>query len=181
MEIPWRSQDGFLRYQDLKRNPELVRELAEARESPELREFLLALNSPGSPFETAKCDLWSSNELNVEEEIFRASCKFGSYIDILFTDPILWKSFTHNENFVRQITSMLRASTLDPAAAEFIIRAGVRPANPESESEKCRSGFLMEEGYYATFYLYGYGTDESAARNQWAIALKFAQSAFMRF
>ncbi len=50
---------------------------------PELGEFLAAVNSPASILETAKCDAWSSTEINPEEEIFGAACKFGSYVDLV--------------------------------------------------------------------------------------------------
>ena len=84
LELPWISADGSTRYYDLKRNPELVLQIPEALGSPELSAFLTRINAAGFPLQTAKCDLWYSRELSVEEEIFGAAGKFVSYIDLVF-------------------------------------------------------------------------------------------------
>lgn len=174
--IPWSSPDGVLRYFDLKRHPELMGSLPEASKFPALREFLSEINSAASPWETAKCDLWGSDEITVEEEVFGMPRKFGSYIDILFSASHLWRSFAHHEKLARRITSKLRAVTVEFTTAEFIIRAGVRPIQASSSPEDCRSGSSVEEGFYFTFYLYGYGEEEAEACERWSIALNRVQS-----
>src|SRR6476646_7856565 len=60
LDFPWAADDGGLRHYDLKRQPELLPEIEEARRVPELGEFLAAINSPSGILETAKCDVWSS-------------------------------------------------------------------------------------------------------------------------
>jgi len=35
----------------------------------------------------------------------------------------------------------------------------------------------MREGFYITFYLFGYDDDEAQARQRWAIALKLVENA----
>ena len=84
LELPW-SAPGGPRYYDLKRRPELLLEIEEAQRVPQLGEFLAVINSAVSPFETVKCDAWASREINPEEEIFGAACKFGSYVDLVFS------------------------------------------------------------------------------------------------
>src|SRR5579864_4577090 len=84
LELPWSSDDGALRFLDLKRQPELLLEVREACAHPELAAFLSWANSPDSLFETAKCDAWSSRQITAEEEVFGEPCKFGSYVDLLF-------------------------------------------------------------------------------------------------
>src|SRR5436305_10461669 len=84
LEIPWAAENGP-RYLDLKRNPELLSELEDAQRFPELQGFLRFLNSPSSILESAKCDAWASDKIHPEEEIFGAACKFGSYVDLLFS------------------------------------------------------------------------------------------------
>ena len=79
LEIPWASEDGSLSYRDLKRNPEFIEHLTEVQKYPELGEFLHAINSIESVFQTAKCDAWFTSEITPEEEIFEAAGKFGSY------------------------------------------------------------------------------------------------------
>src|SRR5262249_35681694 len=86
LEIPWRADDGSERYFNLKRSPDLVLNIAEAREHPELSAFLSRINAPDFPLETAKCDAWAGTELAPEEEIFGAACKFASYVDLIFSD-----------------------------------------------------------------------------------------------
>ena len=83
LEVPWSSPDGELRYYDLKRQPELLLNVQEAAYNQELGEFLVALNSANSIFETARCDTWLSNEIEEEEKIYEAEWKFGSYVDLI--------------------------------------------------------------------------------------------------
>jgi len=166
LEFPWAAADDGLRYYDLKRQPELLLEIEEARQVPELGEFLAAVNSPAGILETAKCDSWASAEINPEEEIFGATWKFGSYVDLLFSQEESRFSFAEHEQFARRITELLKRVPEIPAAAELIIRRCFfhTPAG-------------MQSGFYATFYLFGYGDDEPQARQRWIIALKLVENA----
>ena len=166
LEFPWTAADGGPRYYDLKRQPELLLEIEEARTLPELGEFLAAINSPSSLLETAKCDAWTSTEISPEEEIFGATRKFGSYVDILFSKEGSRFSFVEHEQFVKRITQLLKRVPEIPAAAELIMR---RCSYHTTEG--------MREGFYITFYLFGYDDDEAQARQRWAIALKLVENA----
>jgi len=166
LEMPWDGQESGRRYYDLKCHPELLLELEEAHRVPELVEFLAALNSPASILETAKCDAWSSDQMNAEDEIFGAAHKFGSYVDILFSEETVRCSFADHEKFAQRLVELLRKAPEIPAAAEFLIRRGYYH----------RDG-RVEEGLYITFYLFGYGEDELHARQRWAIALKLVENA----
>jgi hypothetical protein len=171
LELPWRSEDQQLRFLDLKRQPELLLEVKEACFYPELAEFLSWVNSPESPLETAKCDAWTSRQIEAEEEIFGEACKFGSYIDLLFTRTESKARFSDNELFVQALARLLRHAPEISSAAEFIVRRCVdRRLNLES-SHDC---------FYMTFYLFGYGEDETQARKRWAIALKMVQHAMIQ-
>jgi hypothetical protein len=161
LEVPWAAPGHGPRYLDLKRQPELLLEIEEARRERELGEFLATINSAASTFETAKCDAWASMEINPEEEIFGAAHKFGSYIDLFFSDDRRF-SFADNEQLAKRLTQLLRRVPEIPAAAEFNIR---------------RCYFHQSEGFYLTFYLFGYGDDEPQARQQWAIGLKLVENA----
>ena len=166
LELPWAADDGGPRYYDLKRQPELLLELEEARRAPELAEFLAAMNSPAGILETAKCDTWSSTEINPEEEIFGAAYKFGSYVDMLFSQETSRCSFAEHEQFAKRITQLLKRVPEIPAAAELLIRRCFYHVGGETR-----------EGFYITFYLFGYGDDEAQARQRWAIALKLVENA----
>jgi hypothetical protein len=162
LELPWVAADSGPRYYDLKRHPELMLSVPEAQRVPALGEFLAAINSPASTLETAKCDTWCTEEMNPEEEILGAAWKFGSYVDLLFSDDRRF-AFPQQEQFARQLVHKLRQVPEIPAAAEFIIRrAYYQPPR---------------DGFYITFYLFGYGDDEPQARQRWAIALKLVENA----
>ena len=166
LELPWASGQGGERYYDLKERPELLLEIEEARRVPELGEFLSAMNMPGGILETAKCDAWSSTEINPEEEIFGAACKFGSYVDLVFSRLGSRFSFVEHEQLVRRAVQLLKRVPEIPASAELLIRRCFYDLTGE-----------IRDGFYVTFYLFGYGDDESQARQRWAIALKLAENA----
>lgn len=167
LEIPWASEDGRLRFFDLKRQPELLLEIREACLYPELAEFLSWANSGESSLETAKSDAWSSHEIDVEEEVFGERSKFGSYVDLLFTPLDRRSRFAENEQFAQAIAKLLRGAPEMACSAEFIVR---RCIDHRVKNETA-------DGYYITFYLRGYGEDEPQARQRWAIALKMVQHA----
>jgi hypothetical protein len=169
LELPWAAPDGP-RYCDLKRRPDLLLEIEEARRVPQLGEFLAVINSAVSRFETVKCDAWASTEISPEEEIFGARCKFGSYVDLVFTAEPLRFSFPAHEQGGRQLALLLQRVPEIPASAEFLIR---RCCYHEDQG--------VRDGFYITFYLFGYGDDEDAARLRWAIALKLVENAIRQW
>ena len=165
LEMPWAAEAGGPRYYDVKRHPELLLNVVEAQNAPELRDFLLATNAPTGALETAKCDLWSSTEINPEEEIFGATYKFGSYVDLLFSDASSRFSFAQHEHLAKLLTGLLKKVPEIPAAAEFLIRRCYY------HDEKG-----IRDGFYITFYLFGYGADKAQARQRWAIGLKLVEN-----
>jgi hypothetical protein len=168
LEFPWSSEASAVRYFDLRRHPELVAQVEEARRLPELREFLTSVNAPACILETAKCDVWSSAEINPEEEILGASEKFASYIDLLFADDESRFSLPAHEQLAKRLVELLRRVPEIPVSADFMIR---RCYYHENEAEDSRAGF------YITFYLSGFGVDEARARERWAIGLNLVQNA----
>jgi hypothetical protein len=165
LEVPWAAEDLGLRYYNLKRQPELLLEIEEARRVPELGEFLAAVNAPASVLETAKCDAWAGAPIDPHEEIFGATCKFASYVDLLFSQEGSRSSFAEHEQLARRITQLLGRAPEIPAAGELIIR-------------RCfyHSAEGMRDGFYFTFYLFGYGDDDPQARERWSIAVKLLEN-----
>ena len=108
LELPWASPDGALRYYDLRRQPELLLNIQEAFENEELGHFLASINSPSSMFESSKCDVWSTRELNEEELIYGAECKFACYVDLLFVAKELQTSFEKHEALARDLYYLLQ-------------------------------------------------------------------------
>lgn len=171
LEIPWSSADGRVRYLDIKRQPELLLEIPEACANLPLAEFLNWANSGESPFETAKCDLWSSDQITTEEEVFGEPHKFGSYVDILFSDTGARSQFVRNELFVQTLARLLRRAPEMSASAEFVVRRCIDHRAPSISNHGC---------FYMTFYLHGYGEDTEAARQRWALALKTVRHAMIQ-
>jgi hypothetical protein len=166
LEMPWTGGDKGPRYYDLKHHAEYLPHIEEAVRVPELGEFLTALNSPTSVLETAKCDVWSSTEMNPEEEIFGAAHKFCSYVDFLFSEEASRSCLAKHEQFARDLVELLRKAPDVMSAAEFLIRRCYYHAKSE-----------ILDGFYITFYLFGYGDNEPQARQRWAIALKLVENA----
>jgi len=171
LEIPWISEDKQLRFLDLKHQPELLLEVREACLYPELAEFLSWASSAESRIETAKCDAWSSRQIDVEEEIFGEPCKFGSYVDLLFSDSSATTRFADHESFVQALSRLLRHAPDLSSAAELIVRRCIDHRENAPTNADC---------FYITFYLHGYGEDEPKARQCWAIALKMVQHAMIQ-
>lgn len=169
LEMPWATPDGSSRYYDLKRQPELLLQIEEAHHNRELGEFLVSVNSEHCVLQTAKCDTWLTRELTEEEAIYQAEWKFGSYVDLLFGDEPTRFSFADHERFADAAAKLLKRAPEISAAAEFIVR-------------RCmyHEGDALNEGFYFTFYLYGYGADEEEARQRWGIGMKLVENALLQ-
>lgn len=163
LELPWGAPDGGPHYYDLKRQPELLTNIEEAVRFAELRDFLALINSAESSLESAKCDAWATTEIHPEEEIFGGAYKFGSYVDLVFNDSDPRYSIRAHEDFLKRITALLKRAPEIPASADFLLRRCLYHENGG-----------IQEGFYVTFYLFGYDCDEIKARQQWGMALRLA-------
>ncbi|HSZ60798.1 MAG TPA: hypothetical protein VK828_03315 [Terriglobales bacterium] len=184
LDFPWTDPAGKLAYLDVKRHPELLSQIEEAERFPELRDFLRSVNSPRSAIETAKCDAWASTELTLEEEIYDASHKFASYVDIVFSThsespsphqpppdrPRLDRqSLSDHQQFATNLVSLLRRAPETPSPVEICIR-------------RCYFAELggVRDGFYCTVYVSGYGSDEASARQAWGVGLKLTGNAILQ-
>ncbi len=169
LDFPWTDPAGQRVYRDLGKHPELLAGVSEANQHPELAEFLRIVNSARSPFVTAKCDVWTTEELTVEEEIFGASYKFASYVDVVFCDSSNRFSFPFHEQFAKHLVALLQRAPEIASSVEVCLR---------------RCFFLEEpalgEGLYFTLYVNGYGKDETQARKNWAIGMKVLANAVVQ-
>ena len=169
LDFPWTDPAGKFAYLDLKRHPELMARIEEAEKFPELAEFLRAMNSARSMVETAKCDAWATMELNAEEEIYDATHKFASYVDVVFAEIDVRLSLSVHEQFARDLVELLRRAPESPSAAEVCVR-------------RCYYGEegAVREGFYCTLYVSGYGHDGASARQNWEVGLKLMGNAIMQ-
>jgi hypothetical protein len=170
LEFPWEDAETALRHFDIRNNPEQVRFVDEAEQYRELHDFLVALNSKSSIFESAKCDVWTDDELSPAEDIYDGALKFASYIDLVFTGATKQRTnFAQHERLARRIVELLGKAPEMPAQAEFSIRRCYFCDQPEAE-----------DGFYFTCYLFGYGADEAEARSRWGIALNLVQNVLLQ-
>lgn len=121
LEIPWRSAGPQVSYYDLKNHPHLIQQIPEAVAYPELAAFLLRMNAAEFPMATAKCDVWLSNEVAPEEEIF-GDRKFVSYVDLVFVDEADRCSFQKHEEFSKELCRLLSHAPEIAAKVELVIR-----------------------------------------------------------
>jgi hypothetical protein len=171
LEFPWISDDGTVRHYNLKQHPDLVLNIAEARNHQELSEFLSRINAASSPLQTAKCDTWFTREILPEEEIFGASCKFACYVDLLFMAGELQISFEKHEALARDLYYLLQRAPEMAAATEFAVRRCYY--HPEGTADST-------DGFHITAYVTGYGDSQEEAIQRWAIALKLLQYALVQ-
>lgn len=169
LDFPWTDPSGKLEYFHVKRQPDLIARLEEAQKHPELAEFLRTVNSARSEVESAKCDAWTTTELNAEERIFGASHKFGSYVDLVFSNTEHRFSFPLHESFSKKLTALLRRAPEILAAAEICVRRCFFTRDEETR-----------EGFYFTLYISGYGSDDEVSRRSWSVALSLAGNAILQ-
>ncbi|HYU48060.1 MAG TPA: hypothetical protein VEK84_17995 [Terriglobales bacterium] len=168
LDFPWTDASGRLAYVDLKRHPELLAQVEEAKELPELAEFLRCVNSPRSVVESAKCDVWATRELAPEEEIVGASHKFASYVDLVLSHTDRRQSLAEHERFAERLVALLRRPPEISSSAEVCVR-------------RCFFGAGCEtHGFYFTVYVNGYGDEEASARQNWMIGMKRVRSAIVQ-
>ena len=170
LEFPWEDAGTALRHFDIRKHPEQIRFVDEAEHYRELHDFLVAINAGVSQFESAKCDVWTDDELSAAEDVYDGTLKFASYVDLIFCSASGHRgSFPTHEKLARRIAELLGKAPEMSAQAEFIIRRCYfrdEPAAPD--------------GFYYTFYLSGYGSDEAEARSRWGIALNLVQNALLQ-
>lgn len=170
LEVPWRSEDGSIRYFDLKKQPELLLEIPETLEHAELGEFLSGVNAK-SEMASAKCDVWLTDEMTLEDEIFGEPLKRCSYVDLFFHGAERFEFAAHQRLADLIVTKFGRLPEM-PAGLEIVIRqCHFHRLNDPGESDV---------GYCFTFYVTGYGDDEAKARLQWAIALNLLRNAIVQ-
>lgn len=161
IHVPWA---GFT---DLRHNSATVNAIQETAEHPALREALLVFNSPASPVFTAKCDLWTLSQSEIDPDEFAAYAEdahhgTASYIDLIRRDRAAFSSFEFHERWVRALTDALRLLEIPNGRVEFILR-------PSTVDEHA--------GFGLTLYAAGCGASPGNAYNAWQTVLSAAVAA----
>jgi hypothetical protein len=169
LDFPWTDPEGKFGYHDVKRHPEFLARVPEANQFSELGDFLRTVNSSRSMVESVKCDAWTTDELNPEEEIYGASLKFASYVDLVFTCADHRNSFPSHARFAKKLVELLRQAPETASSVEVCVRRAYFVGELESA-----------EGCYFTVYVNGYENDPERARLQWEIGLKLVANAVLQ-
>jgi hypothetical protein len=172
LEVPWRSPDGKLRFFDLRDRPELLLEIPEANEHFEVGDFLGAVNRFGS-MQTAKCDVWLTEDLTEVERVFAKKLKRGSYFDLFFVEHAYQLNVAPHIELARAMVEKFHRMPEFEALVEICIRRCYY--HRTADMEESESGFCL------CIYVSGYGDDETHAHVNWAIALQLVQNAILQF
>lgn len=170
LALPWVDPEGKFAYYDLRKNPAAIAEVPEAKAYSALSEFLTTLNSSSSKLQSVKCDVWFTDELNEEDEVFDAKGKFGSYVDAIFHSAESQASFDLHEGFAARLVELLKRAPELQGSVEVIIRRAHFEDSPSA----------VREGCYFTIYVFGFGDDEPDARQAWGIALRLVGHAILQ-
>src|SRR6185312_8000859 len=201
LEIPWVSQDGSLRYFNIRANPALIDALPEAA-WVEMRKFLIRANAADFPLQTAKSDVWTTTDISPEEEIFSAGWKFASYVDLLFSAEEQCFSLPAHQQLVKKLCALLARAPDMPASMEFVVRhcyyhglgavvpvrdskeggqqQQLQPLAPDATLAPDTTLDDSQRGFYLTLYVSGFGNTKEEARQPWSIALKLLQHALIQ-
>lgn len=166
LEFPWTSPDGTEGYVDLPARLNGLYEVMEAAANHELAEFLRTVNGKSSQWLTAKCDVWTDNELGEAEAVYDATLKFACYVDLIAREHPARFSFARHEAWVKSVARKLDNEGAESIACELVVRRCWFHPEGTADPEQTDAGF------YVTFYLFGYGHDEAEARAPWAEGLR---------
>ena len=183
LEIPWEDPEGRWNYVDLRgeagaagpdweRNLKLVDRIPETRQFPPLRRFLLAVHSPQSPWQTAKCSVWA--EAAEAGNPYHAAFAHSSYLDLVLAGesaPLRAELELH-ERLAKELATMLAADESMEAHAEIVVR-------------RCyfHRGAITEDsdaGYCLTLFLSGYGASAAKAAESLQRAMALASEGLLK-
>ena len=172
LEVPWKSEDGALRFFDLKKQPELLLEVTETHEHFEMADFLAGVNNK-TEMATAKCDIWLSEEMDAEDEVWGEPIKRCSYVDCFFERRAERMDFAAHEKLADLIVTKFGRMPEMAAKLDIVIRRCYFHL-PDKPGES-------EDGYAFTFYVTGYGDEEVKAHVHWAIMMNLVRYAIHQF
>jgi hypothetical protein len=165
--VPWSDPDDpSRRFIDLRENPYDLDWLEEATQHPALLHALRALNAPRSPVFTAKCDVWTLPEedleaLRLDLDLIPEDtpCGIASYVDLIWRERSIFVSFHHHEQIMHRIQRLAVLLSHTFAGIECVLRpALIDLSGPQ-------------EGFAISLYVKALGHDPGAAEQHWGTAL----------
>ncbi len=186
LEVPWKDPEGRVQYVELRslsgsgtghgaaRDVERgVERIPEAQQFPALRRFLVDVNSPQSPWQTAKCDVWTG-EVKTAENLYNAGFAQSSYVDVVLAEQAagLRGELGVHQRLAKGLAQMLEADEALEATAEMVVRRCYFHRGTEAEES--------DAGYCLTLWLTGYGASPAEAAECWTRALELAAGCLLK-
>jgi hypothetical protein len=167
-EDPCDAGSHSLRFVDLRSDPPAIEQIEEARRYPGLKRALTALNSPGSPVFSSKCDVFQITKEEIDPLEYDADSETDVgliyYIDLVMQNFPVFGSFSAQEIWLRKLVSELREhAQVRSARIDFVLR----PAT-----------VFAHECFAVTCYIAACGRDFDAAQLAWEPALDAVLRAF---
>lgn len=186
LELPWQDAEGRLQYVELRgasdslgRNvlrEELRRNVAripEARQFPALGRFLIAVNLPPSPWQTAKCDVWP-DEAEAAENLYDRRSQQSCYVDLVLAGDAtaLRPDLEAHQRLAQELAHTLEANEVLEATADIVVRRCYFHKSGDAEES--------DAGYCLTLFLSAYGSSPAAAAQCWEHAMDFAAGCVLK-
>ena len=186
LELPWKDPEGRVHYVELRGGMERdfaagvdrgvncgVDRITEARQFPALRRFLVDVNSPRSPWQTAKCDVWTC-AVEAAENLYNQGFAQSSYVDVVLAEKAagLRGQLEAHLRLATELVQLLETDEGLEATAEVVVRRCYFHRGDEAEES--------DAGYCLTLWLTGYGASAAEADGRWARALELAADCLLK-
>jgi len=182
LEIPWRDPEGRVQYVTLRQEQTSaglefaqheVRRLPEARQFPALGRFLVEVNLPPSPWQTAKCDVWAS-EADAAENLYNLEFEQSCYVDMVLAGQMRTHrpSLKAHHRLASEFARLLETDEAMAATAEIVVRRCYFHLSGKADQS--------DEGYCLTLFLTAYGTSLPEAAECWERAMQFAADCLLK-
>jgi hypothetical protein len=186
LEIPWQDPEGKLHYVELRGDSDSlnrevlcealrtnVARIPEAQRFPALARFLIAVNLPPSPWQTAKCDVLP-DEAEADENLYGRSFEQSCYVDLILAGnaSALRPSLEVHQRLAQELAHSLETNEVLEATAEIVVRRCYFHKDGETEES--------DAGYCLTLFLSAYGSSPADAALCWEEAMDFAAGCILK-
>lgn len=143
MECDWEIEIGsdapvidaaWVGYADLRSQPRRATEICETAQLPALAQALIHLNSASSPVWTAKCDVWTVEEVDPDEmdaDREQATSALACYIDLVPNEASLSTTLEGLADWCLRLCVDLRTRPLRQSRVDAIVRRAFITADEE--------------------------------------------------
>lgn len=155
-----------------------VARIPEARQFPALARFLIAVNSPPSPWQTAKCDVWP-DEAEAAENLYGAAFEQTCYVDLVLAAHAvaLRPSLEVHQRLAQELAQLLEANAALLATADIVVRRCYFHHGLSGSTDEAKES---DAGYCLTFFLSAYGSSAVEAAGCWEHAMDFAAECVLK-